>query len=104
MAVSARCALATDATTRRRRRRDVVNALLLVHLLPPQGDARSAMRVCVIGGGVIGTIYGNALSKAGHEVVHFVRTGRSERVREGVLINLLDARGAEPVERTTARR
>ena len=57
------------------------------------------MRICVVGTGVIGTIYGLALSEAGHDVVHLVRPGRAERLREGVSVNLLDARGEEPVER-----
>jgi 2-dehydropantoate 2-reductase len=48
---------------------------------------------------VIGTIYGHALSESGHEVVHFVRAGRAERLRDGVSIHLLDARPREPEER-----
>lgn len=56
------------------------------------------MRVCIVGAGVIGTIYGYVFSKAGHDVVHFVRRGRSDRLRHGVVINLLDARGVAPVE------
>jgi 2-dehydropantoate 2-reductase len=57
------------------------------------------MRVCVVGAGVIGTIYGHVLSESGHEVVHFVRAGRGDRLGDGVLINLLDVRPGEPVER-----
>ena len=52
------------------------------------------MRVCVIGFGVIGTVYGCAFAEAGHEVVHYM-PGRAERSREGAEINLLDARGTE---------
>lgn len=51
------------------------------------------MRICVVGAGVIGTIYGSAFADAGHDVVHFVRRGGDERLRDGVVIDLLDARG-----------
>jgi ketopantoate reductase len=54
------------------------------------------MRVCVVGAGVIGTTYGHAPSESGHEVVHFVRAGHGERLRDGLLINLLDARPGDP--------
>jgi ketopantoate reductase len=51
------------------------------------------MRVCVVGAGVIGTIYGSVLAAAGNDVTHYVRPGAGERLRVGVDVNLLDARG-----------
>jgi ketopantoate reductase len=58
------------------------------------------MRVCVIGSGVIGTIYGSVFAEAGHELAHYVRPGGAGALREGgVVINLLDARRGELRER-----
>jgi 2-dehydropantoate 2-reductase len=62
------------------------------------------MRVCVVGAGVIGTIYGSVISQAGHDVVHVVRPGRGSCVRDGVRVNLLDARGGGVVETRTQYR
>ena len=50
------------------------------------------MDVCVVGSGVIGSIYGHALAEAGNDVTHFVRPGHGARLREGVEVRLLDAR------------
>ena len=33
-------------------------------------DEGGAVRICVVGSGVIGTIYGSVLSKAGHDITH----------------------------------
>jgi len=60
------------------------------------------MRICVVGSGVIGTIYGFVLTLAGNDVTHYVRPGSGGRLRAGVDVNLLDARGEAPVE--TSRR
>jgi 2-dehydropantoate 2-reductase len=57
------------------------------------------MRVGVIGFGVIGTIYGCVLAEAGHDVVHYVRPGRTAARRAGAEVRLLDARGGEAKER-----
>ena len=62
------------------------------------------MRVCVIGFGVIGTIYGSVLAEAGHEVLHCVRPGRGAALRAGAEVSLLDARGAEANERRLSYR
>ena len=62
------------------------------------------MRVCVIGFGVIGTIYGCVLAEAGHDVVHCVRLGRAAVLQGGVEVSLLDARGGETKERRVSYR
>jgi 2-dehydropantoate 2-reductase len=50
------------------------------------------MKVMIVGAGVIGTIYGWALSEAGHSVIHFVRPGRSSGFTNGVSIDMMDRR------------
>ena len=62
------------------------------------------MDVAVIGTGVIGTIYGQLLSGAGHEVVHIVRPGSAQTARRVTQVDLLDARSESPVEVKTAYR
>ena len=52
------------------------------------------MRVCVIGTGVIGTIYGHLITQAGHPVVHYVRAIDPAVARDGIRIRLLDGRDA----------
>ncbi len=56
------------------------------------------MKVLVYGTGVIGTIYGDVLSQAGHDVSHYVRTGRPAGRGSALDLNLLDGRTAEPHE------
>ena len=60
------------------------------------------MDICIIGSGVIGTIYGHVLSGAGNDVTHLVRPGHGANLREGVEIRLLDSR-AEGSPETRAR-
>ena len=50
------------------------------------------MKILIVGTGVIGTIYGWVLSDAGHEVVHYVRSGRSGNFKNGIAIDMLDNR------------
>jgi 2-dehydropantoate 2-reductase len=50
------------------------------------------MNVLIVGAGVIGTIYGWALSEAGHTVTHFVRPGRSAKLSEGISVDIMDRR------------
>jgi ketopantoate reductase len=40
------------------------------------------MHVLVVGAGIIGSIYGWALTESGHKVVHLVRSGRAAGLRE----------------------
>lgn len=56
------------------------------------------MKVLVYGTGVIGTIYGDVLSQAGHEVSHYVRTGRRAGRGSALDVCLLDGRTTEPHE------
>ncbi len=50
------------------------------------------MRVLVIGAGIIGSIYGWALSEAGHYVVHLMRSGRAAAFRDGLPLDMFDRR------------
>jgi len=50
------------------------------------------MRVCVVGSGVIGTIYGSLLSGAGHDITHYVRDVAATPLAAGVDVRLLDGR------------
>lgn len=50
------------------------------------------MRVLVVGTGIIGTIFGWALQDGGHEVVHFVRKGKSNQFKNGIQLDILDNR------------
>lgn len=59
------------------------------------------MRVCVVGSGVIGTIFGLVIAQAGNDVTHYLKPGSGARLREGVEVNLLDARGEPVVESST---
>ena len=62
------------------------------------------MDICIIGSGVIGTIYGHVLSGAGNDVTHLVRPGHGANLREGVEIRLLDSRaGGGPETRARYR-
>jgi len=50
------------------------------------------MKVLIIGAGVIGTIYGWALAKTGHQVVHLVRPGRNKKLENGIVMDMYDRR------------
>ena len=50
------------------------------------------MRVLMVGAGIIGSIYGWALSDSGHDVVHLVRRGRAAELRDGMTVDMLDLR------------
>ncbi len=50
------------------------------------------MRILIIGAGIIGSIYGWALSRAGYDVTHFVRPGKSQLLTKGIPIDMLDNR------------
>jgi 2-dehydropantoate 2-reductase len=51
-----------------------------------------SLKILITGAGIIGTIYGWALAEAGHEVVHFVRTGRAARFSNGIAMDVYDRR------------
>lgn len=50
------------------------------------------MKTLIIGAGIIGTMYGWALSGAGHDVTHFVRAGRQDQLKDGVNLDIIDDR------------
>ena len=50
------------------------------------------MKVLIVGAGVIGSIVGWALSKAGHTITHLVRPGRSDQFSNGIAIDMMDRR------------
>jgi 2-dehydropantoate 2-reductase len=50
------------------------------------------MKTLIIGAGIIGSIYGWAFAEAGHEVIHLVRPGKAARYKDGIQIDMLDAR------------
>jgi 2-dehydropantoate 2-reductase len=54
------------------------------------------MKILVIGAGIVGSIYGWALSEADHEVQHLVRQGRAEKLSQGIPLDILDKRNGHP--------
>ena len=50
------------------------------------------MKTLIVGSGVIGVIYGWALSQAGEDVTHLVRQGRKDQFKDGINLDLLDER------------
>jgi len=50
------------------------------------------MKILIIGAGIIGSIYGWAISRAGHDVIHFVRPGKAAQFTNGIPIDMLDNR------------
>jgi len=59
------------------------------------------MKTLIVGTGVIGVIYGWALSEAGVDVSHFVRKGNKDRFKKGVTLDLLDERKGHPKKNVT---
>jgi len=61
------------------------------------------MDILVLGLGVIGTTYAYALQKAGHNVEHFVRESKREKIGSTINIKLLDGRdNPKGVEKTNS--
>ncbi|HBC97599.1 MAG TPA: hypothetical protein DC034_12495 [Clostridium sp.] len=51
------------------------------------------MKILILGDGVIGSVYGNELTKAGYDVTHFIRKERSQDViLHGIPIRCIDGR------------
>lgn len=50
------------------------------------------MKTLIVGAGIIGVIYGWALSQSGLDVTHLVRKGRKDQFKGGVNLDLLDER------------
>jgi ketopantoate reductase len=62
------------------------------------------MKTLIVGTGVIGVIYGWALSEAGVDVTHFVRKGKTGQFKDGVTLDLLDERKGHPKNNTAQYR
>ena len=58
------------------------------------------MKILIIGSGIIGTIYGWALSESGNDVTHLVRPGKKDLFDNGVTLDLLDERKNYPSKHT----
>jgi 2-dehydropantoate 2-reductase len=56
------------------------------------------MRILVFGAGVIGTVYGYVLARAGNDVTHYVRPGKKAALQDGVRLKLLDGRSKPATE------
>jgi 2-dehydropantoate 2-reductase len=54
------------------------------------------MKTLIVGAGIIGVIYGWALSQAGVDVTHFVRKGKKDQFKDGVALDVLDERKGHP--------
>jgi 2-dehydropantoate 2-reductase len=54
------------------------------------------MKTLIVGTGVIGVIYGWALTQAGVDVTHYVRKGKKDQFKDGVSLDLLDERKGHP--------
>jgi 2-dehydropantoate 2-reductase len=52
----------------------------------------TAMKILIIGSGIIGSIYGWAFAEAGHEVTHLVRPGKAGQFPNGMDIDMYDTR------------
>ena len=50
------------------------------------------MKILVVGAGIIGSIFGWALSDGGHEVTHFVRQSKAAQFANGMKMDMLDNR------------
>lgn len=57
------------------------------------------MKILVFGTGVIGTIYGYVLARAGNDVTHYVRPSKQRDFAEGIELRLLDGRRHPPKQR-----
>ena len=56
------------------------------------------MKILMFGAGVIGTLYGWAFENAGHSVSLLVRPGWEDRWTNGIMLQILDARGGREQE------
>jgi 2-dehydropantoate 2-reductase len=54
------------------------------------------MKTLIVGTGIIGVIYGWALSQSEVDVTHFVRKGRKDQFKDGVNLDILDERKGHP--------
>ena len=59
------------------------------------------MKTLIVGTGIIGVIYGWALSQAGVSVTHYVRKGKKNQFKDGVKLDVLDERKGHPKNNLT---
>jgi len=59
------------------------------------------MKTLIVGTGVIGAIYGWALSEAGVAVTHYVRPGKAQQFAQGISLDVLDERKGHPASNIT---
>ena len=59
------------------------------------------MKTLIIGTGPIGIIYGWALSIAGIDVTHLVRSGRRQLLEKSASVNIMDSRKGYPKKQDT---
>jgi 2-dehydropantoate 2-reductase len=64
--------------------------------LEDQYKKEQKVKTLIVGTGIIGVIYGWALSQAGVDVTHFVRKGKKDQFKDGVKLDLLDERKGHP--------
>jgi 2-dehydropantoate 2-reductase len=50
------------------------------------------MKVLIVGAGIIGSIFGWALTEGGHDVTHFVRKGKAAQFVNGIPVDMLENR------------
>ncbi|EFM12562.1 Ketopantoate reductase ApbA/PanE domain protein [Paenibacillus curdlanolyticus YK9] len=55
------------------------------------------MKILFFGAGVISAIYGSALKQQGHDVVHYVRPSRLDKLKQGIELHLMDGRNKNKV-------
>ena len=53
------------------------------------------MKICILGLGVIGTAYGYAFQKAGHQVEHLLRENKRASAPDDISVQILDGRGSK---------
>jgi 2-dehydropantoate 2-reductase len=54
------------------------------------------MKTLIVGAGIVGVVYGWALTQAGVNVTHFVRKGKKDQLKDGVNLDVLDERKGHP--------
>lgn len=54
------------------------------------------MKTLIVGTGIIGVIYGWALSQSGVDITHFVRKGKADQFKDGIKLDVLDERKRHP--------
>jgi 2-dehydropantoate 2-reductase len=69
--------------------------------MTPATKEAASMKTLVVGTGVIGTIYGWALTEAGVDVTHLVRQGKASQIPDRLRLDVLDERKDHEKEHLT---